>query len=243
MLYGGITGNPLIENILIFQKFAHYKGEEMYQVLKDESPQTVAIILARLGASKAKEVLAFYTAEEKKDILFRIAQGTHVASEILNTIAKALHQKIRIFDETKGEKIGGSEKMAQILSHMKGDAGKNILSELARKDLGLVDQIRDKMVTFSDIAKTNDRGLRTVLVEIDNHLLALALKKTDEAVKEKIFKNISKNRLAILRDEIATLGPRKVSEIETAQSEVVAILRKFEDKGMITFDEDKEKWV
>ncbi len=212
-------------------------------MLKDENLQAVAMILSRLGGKKAGEVLEFYTAQEKQDLLYRMAQGVHLPQEILNAIVKSLEQKLRVFDDRGGSRAGGSDKLAEILKNMDSSTGDKILAGLKNRDPGIAARIQDRMITFSDIAVAEDRGLRTALAEIDPRLIALALKKTEKAVADKIVNNLSKNRVAMLREEFGTLGPKRLSEVKAAQSEIVNILKKYEEKGQLKFQRKDDEWV
>lgn len=237
------TKNDLVQNILIFQKLAKYKGQEIYQVLKGENPQAIAIILARLGGKTAGEVLEFFSAEERQDIIYRMATGTAAPQEMLGVIVKSLEARLRVFDDRGGSVSGGSEKLAEILKNMDSKTGDAILAGLKNRDPCVAMRIQDRMIAFSDIAHALDQGLQKALAEIDPRLIALALKKTEKAVADKIISNLSRSRAALLREEFAALGPRRLSEVKAAQSEIVSILKKYEEKGHLKFQRKDDEWV
>ena len=168
-----------------------------------------------------------------------------IHSDVLNQIAKAIQEKIKLFDEPKGSQIGGSEKLAKILNILESKTGKNILSEIEKKDLSLASKIKDKMFTFNDILKIEDNSLKKGLFEIKNEILALALKDESEEMKQKILNNISDNRKKIILTELKTLGPQKRSNIEDAKNRILETLRKIQENGELFFKNSnkKDEWV
>jgi flagellar motor switch protein FliG len=231
---------------LIFQKLNSYKEDEIFQVLQGESSQTIAIVLSRLNSIKAKNVLKNFPLDQQKDIVYRMAtSASKIHSEVLNQIAKAIQEKIKLFDEPQGSQIGGSEKLAKILNILESKTGKNILSEIEKKDASLASKIKDKMFTFNDILKIENNSLKKALFEINNDIIALALKDESEEMKQKFLNNISDNRKKLLLIELKTLGPQKRSNIEDAKNRILETLREMQENGELFFKNSnkKDEWV
>jgi len=237
--------NSFVQSVLIFQKFSKYPENEIHQMIRDESPQTIAVILAKLGTGQAKKVLEHFPKEEQSKIVLRIAGMKQVSSEAVNQIALALKEKMEDYERYRGQSIDGSKKMAEILSMVQKKTGKDLLSEIAKKDENLARNIKKDMFSFQDILKADDEGLKRALPDVQIKTLALSMKGADKEIIRKISKNLSENRFKLLRDEISYLGPRKTSEIETARSELLETLREYEEKGFLKIEgrDDKDQWV
>ncbi|RKY85636.1 hypothetical protein DRQ09_07030 [candidate division KSB1 bacterium] len=237
--------SSFIQSILIFQKLSKYSDEQIYQIIRDEADQTVAVILAKLGTKKAKGILEFFPTENQTNIVLKMANMGEVSSEAVNQIAIALEEKMKDFETYRGKSIGGSKKVAEILNLVKQKTGVDLLPEIEKKDPGLAHRIKKEMFTFKDILKAEDEGLRRALMDVKINTLALALKGAETEIKKKIFKNITSNRLKILKEEIDYLGPRKVSEIEIARQELLDILKEYEEKGILIIEGrgKKDEWV
>lgn len=214
--------------------------------MQDESSQTVAIVLSRLNSIKAKNVIKNFPTDQQKDIIYRMAtSASKIHSDVLNQIAKAIQEKLKLFDEPQGSQVGGSEKLAKILNILESKTGKNILSEIEKKDFSLASKIKDKMFTFNDILKIEDNSLKKGLFEIKNEILALALKDESDGMKQKFLNNISDNRKKIILTELKTLGPQKRSNIEDAKNKILETLRKLQENGELLFKNThkKDEWV
>ena len=174
-----------------------------------------------------------------------MATGSSIHSDILNQVAKGIQEKLKDFDSHRGSEVGGSEKLAKILNLLQSKTGKNILSELEKRDINLAARIKDKMFTFADILNIEDNSLKRALIKIPNDLLALALKDESDEMKQKFFTNISDNRKKILLSELRTLGPQRRSDIQAAKNKIITILKNFQEKGELFFKgKDKgDEWV
>ncbi len=129
--------NSLVENILLFKRLSQYKAEQLYQVIHDETPQTIAIILARLESKLAKGILEFFPPDDQKEIAFKMASAASVPPEILSEVANMLGEKLRVFDpgakSSGGVPVSGQDKMAEILKHMGSSQSKELGSMRSEK--------------------------------------------------------------------------------------------------------------
>jgi len=165
-----------------------------------------------------------------------LASGVQVPGEVLNEIAQSIHKKIKLTESEPGAQIDGSEKLASIMNLLGSEASKNIMSGLAARDQHLRESIEDKLVTFDDIPKVDNPGLRKALTKISNETLALALKQTTKEILLKIFNNLSTNRQKILKKELRTQGARRKSAIDEARKEIVSVIRRLQETGELFID-------
>ncbi|MFC1562230.1 FliG C-terminal domain-containing protein [candidate division KSB1 bacterium] len=238
--------NPLVQNILLFNRLSQYPAEQIYNIIKDETPQTIAVIVSRLKSDKARDVLEFFPSADQKDIVFRMASAKNIPSEMLNEVANVIGERLKYLDRDEGKaSLDGQQRMAEILKHMSPDKAKSVLDALGKKDMGLSDRVNRKVFTFEDIANVEIKGLQHALARVEIETLAMALKGADDGIKTAVWGALSENRRKILRDEMKYLGPRTKSEIERARTDLMSILRGFFDQGILRGKDDPsaDEWV
>ena len=197
-----------------------------------EHPQTVALILSLLEASKAAEVLALLPEKIKDDVAKRIAFTERIPESILNELEEVLAGQLDV-NMGKGRKVGGIKAVAEILNHSDRSTEQAILEKIEKDNPNLADAIRRFMLVFDDLVQVEDKGIQIILKEIRTEDLCLALKTASNNLKEKIFKNMSQRASHILKEEMELRGPVKVSEVEKAQQSIVKTARKLEMEGKI----------
>lgn len=241
--------HSIVQNILLFSRLSQYSAEQIYQVIHDESPQTVAVVLARLDSKKAKEILNLFPAEEQKDLIYRMATAKSIPSEFLNEVANIIGGKLRMFDPAERDlphtDMNGQDKMTEILKHMGASKSKELLDALAQKDAGISDRIKQKMFLFEDIVNAETESLKRALMQLKIDILALSLKGSTKEIFHAVLEALSENRRKMLISEIKYMGPRYKSEIEKARTEVAATLRGFFDQGILRMKGDlsEDEWV
>ncbi len=203
------------------------------------------MVLSRLGSKTAKNTLKYFSPDQQKDIVYRMATAGNIHEDILNQVAKSVQEKLKVFDSQEGASTGGSEKLAEILNLVKSKTGKDILSDIEKRDTNLASRVKNKMFTFADIPNLEDKSLRKALFGIENEIIALALKDESNEMKQKFLSNVSENRKRILLADFRSLGPQKRSVIQEAKDKIISVLRKLEEKGELFFkDSDKsDEWV
>ncbi len=200
-------------------------------MLQREHPQTIAIVLAHLDPTQAAEVLSKFPEQLKIEVSQRIASLDQISPTILTELEDVLQSQLRSY--TQSRRIGGIKTVAEILNQMDRTSEELILKNIEEKDPILAEEIRKLMFTFEDIINIDDRGIQTILKEISTDDLALALKMASEELKEKIFKNMSSRAVEILKEEMETKGPVRVSDVEKAQMNIVRVARRLEEEGKI----------
>jgi len=204
--------------------------DRLIQLIKDEHPQTVAIIVVHLKTETASKVLSGLPDEIKADVAVRIANLGRIGSGMIEEIDKVFKD---ILKDTKGsatQETGGVGRLAEILNQVDAASGEMILDGIEENDAELADQVKQRMFLFEDLVLVDDKGFQKVLREIETKELALALRVASEEVKEKVFSNMSERAAEILKEEIEVMGPVRMSEVVVAQRSVTRIIQDMEAK-------------
>jgi flagellar motor switch protein FliG len=201
--------------------------------LVSEHPQTVSVILAHLEPEKKGEVLKRLPEALQAEVVLRMANLDHVAPELISDIDQVLKKELASMSSVEQTALGGVQPVAEMLNVMDKNTETSIMSRLEEKDPLLAEEIRKLMFVFDDIVKIDDRGIQTLLKEVTNDKLLLALKTASEEIKNKIFKNISQRAADMLREDLGNMGPARLSDVEGAQQEIVNVARRLEAEGKI----------
>lgn len=208
-------------------------AKSLANFLINEHPQTISVILAHLEPEKKGEVLKRLPDAMQAEIVLRLANLEHVAPELIGEVDRVLKAELQALGTVEQATLGGVQPVAEMLNVMDKHTETSIMSRLEEKDPILAEEIRKLMFVFEDIVKIDDRGIQTLLKEVQNDKLLLALKTAPDEIKEKIFKNISQRAAAILREDLTNLGPSRLSDVESAQQEIVNVARRLESEGKI----------
>ncbi len=201
--------------------------------LVNEHPQTVAVILAHLEPEKKGEVLRRLPESLQAEVVLRMANLDNVDPELIAEIDKVLKNQLANSHTVEQASLGGVQPVAEMLNVMDKNTEQSIMSRLEEKDPLLAEEIRKLMFVFEDIAKIDDRGIQILLKEVPNDRLLLALKTANEDIRNKIFKNISARAAEMLREDLSNMGPARLSDVESAQQEIVNVARRLEVEGKI----------
>jgi flagellar motor switch protein FliG len=214
---------------------AELDAKTLFTVLRKEHPRTIAVILSNLGDVKAAEILGLLPEQLQTDVALRIAQLEAVPSEVLIEVGQALRSEIAEMGNLgRGRReVGGVDRLAVILNRMEKSIGLALVERVEQGDAGLAEQIRQRMFTFDDLVRVDDRGIQAILRETDNQTLTLALKTVSAEVREKIFKNISQRASQMIKDDLVSMGPVRLSEVEKAQQTVVRTALRLEEEGRV----------
>ena len=200
--------------------------------IRGEHPQTIAIIVSHLGHQKASQVLACLPEQLQFEIVTRIANIEAVPPDLIQEVDEVLEKELTSIG-TRGQQIGGVAVVAEILNHCDRRTGDSILQFLEETDTDLAEKVRKMMFVFEDLRHVNDAGIRELLKEIRNEELTMALKTASDDLKSKIFKNLSQRAAQMLEEDIAMMGPARLSEVESAQQTILAVARKLEKDGKL----------
>jgi flagellar motor switch protein FliG len=209
------------------------ESENLLTFIQDEHPQTIALILAHLAPQKASEILVGLPSQKQIEVVKRVANMEQTNPEVIKEVERGLEHRLSDIVSQTFEKAGGVDTVAEILNLADRSTEKGIMEGLEAEDPDLVEQIRRLMFVFEDILLVNDKGIQSVLKEVDNEELALALKTASDELKQKIFKNMSERAAQLIQEDMQYMGPVRVSDVESAQQKIVDIVRRLEDAGEI----------
>ncbi len=206
---------------------------QVADIIKLEHPQIQSIILSYLEPDQAAEVIKFFDPKVRLDLILRISDLETIHPVALRELNDILEKQFAGNSNTSTRHLGGVQTSANIMNFLDSSIEAELMTDLKTRDPELGQKIQDLMFVFDNILDVDDRGLQLILREVQSDRLITALKGADIAVKEKIFKNMSKRAAEMLKDDLEAKGPVKVSDVEAAQKEIIAIARRLADSGEI----------
>ncbi|MFH1745716.1 MAG: flagellar motor switch protein FliG [Planctomycetota bacterium] len=207
--------------------------ENLVMFLQEEHPQTIALVLSHLPPIMASEILTGLNPARQIEVVTRVATMDQTSPDVIKEVERGLEKRLAGLVSERFERVGGVSAVAEMLNLAGRAAERAILEGLEEEDPTLVENIRRLMFVFEDIQQVNDKGIQAVLKEIENEELAISLRTASEALKEKIFKNMSERAAQLIKEEMEFMGPVRVSDVETAQQKIVDIVRRLEDAGEV----------
>lgn len=212
------------------------ESENLLTFIQDEHPQTISLILCHLPHHKASEILGGLPMQKQVEVIKRMANMEQTNPEVIKEVERGLESRLSNMLSQSMEKAGGINMVAEVLNLADRATEKAIMEGLEAEDPDLVEQIRRLMFVFEDIQKVNDKGIQSVLKEVDNSELALALKTASKELQNKIFKNMSERAAQLIKEDMEYMGPVRVSDVESAQQRVVDIVRRLEESGDVVIE-------
>ena len=205
---------------------------QLLEFIKEEHPQTIALILVYMSPDQAGGVLSQLEPELQGDVAMRIAILQKTAPEILEQLDELLGRRLLV-SGSDFTKAGGVQSLASVMGFVDRETERNILDGLAKRDPAVADEVKNLLFVFEDIISLDDRAIQRVLKEVDGKDLALALKTANDDLLARIFKNMSTRAGTTLREDIDVLGPVRVREVGKAQQNIVDVIRTLEENGQI----------
>jgi flagellar motor switch protein FliG len=203
-------------------------------IVKMEHPQTIALILTYLGTNLASQVLGELPAPIRGDVALRVATLDTIPPGMVKELEEALQSELSVSGQAQLRfTVGGVKMVAEMLNQLDRSAETAVFSHIEQGNPEIAQQIRDLMFVFDDLSKVDDRGIQEILKEVKREDLVLALKGADDAMKEKIFKNMSERARQTLKDDMEAKGPVKLKDVEKAQKDIIAVARKLSEEGKI----------
>lgn len=216
-----------------FGSLAHVDPRVIASFIKAEHPQTVALILAHLEPEKAAQIISLLPEGIQPDVVLRIAHLDRVPREMISEIENVLESELKTTGGVESQRLGGVDVVSEVINNLDKNTEAGIMEVIEENDPDLAEEIRKLMFTFDDLINVDDRGIQSVLKEINNEDLLLALKTATEEVKEKIFANMSQRAASMVKDDLESLGPVRLTDVEKAQQAIVKVVRKLEEEGKI----------
>jgi flagellar motor switch protein FliG len=208
-------------------------AQSVADLIRNEHPQIIATILVHLERYHACEVLTFFTERLRNDVVLRIATLDGVQPTALRELNEVLTKLLTGNENLKKKPIGGVRTAAEILNFMNGDTETSVMDNLKNYDGDLAQKIMDEMFVFENIIDIDDRGIQVLLREVQSESLIVALKGANQDLREKIFKNMSQRAAEMMREDLESKGPVRLSEVEAQQKEILQIVRRLADEGQI----------
>lgn len=215
-------------------------AQQLLNVINYEHPQTIALILCYLQADKAAQIISELPEEIQSEVALRIATMNTTSPAVIKEIEKVLDEKLSTIVRTETTTLGGIDTLVGILNQVDRTTEKHITESLEEENYELAEKIKSSMFVFEDIITLDDVAIQRILREVENKELALALKGASEEVAEAIYRNQSKRAAASLKEDIEYLGPVRLTDVEKAQQQIVAIIRRLDDAQEIVISRGGE---
>lgn len=214
------------------------------ELVRQEHPQIIAIVLAYLDSDHAADVLKAFPEWLRVDVLMRIATLDGIQPNALAELDEMLEKRFAgNGTNVKTSSLGGPKVAANILNFMDGSQSSSVMNDINKMDEPLATRIQDLMFVFDNLIEIDDRGMQELLRGIANDKLLLALKGADEGLKEKVFKNMSQRAAEMLKDDMEARGPVKLSDVEAAQKEILTVARRMAEAGTLNLGGGGEQYV
>jgi flagellar motor switch protein FliG len=219
--------------LTLFQKARKLEPKILVNFLRNEHPQTVALVLAVLEHGQAAQILAELKEETQIEVVMRMAELDKVSPEILVDVDRVLQEELLSVEGLEGQRLGGVAAVAEILNNADRALETQILEGVEEQRESLAEDIRRLMFVFEDLLGVDDRGIMSILKEVSTDDLKLALKTASEELKAKVFKNMSTRAVEMLKEDMEIMGPTRVKDVEAAQQAVIKIAKRLEQEGKI----------
>lgn len=219
--------------LTLFQKARKLDPRILVNFLRNEHPQTIALVMAVLDQSQAAFILGELKEEQRIEVVIRMSELDKVSPEILVEIDRVLQEELLSVEGVEGQRLGGVEAVAEILNNADRALESSILEGVEEQREELAEEIRRLMFVFDDLIGVDDRGIMAILKEVSADELKLALKTTADDLKEKIFKNMSQRAVEGLIEDMEIMGPTRLKDVEAAQQSILKIAKRLEQEGKL----------
>lgn len=209
------------------------EARSVADIIRNEHPQIQAIVLAYLDSDQSAEVLTYFPEKVRLDVMMRVASLDTVQPSALQELNNILEKQFSGSAGSQTKQMGGFKTAAEIMNNLESSVESELMEAIKEIDEDMGMQISDLMFVFDNLKDVDDKGIQALLREVSSEVLILALKGAEDDLQEKIFGNMSKRAAELLRDDLEAKGPVKVSDVETAQKEILTIARRMADAGEI----------
>ncbi len=208
-------------------------AQTVAEFIKNEHPQIIATILVHLEPDQAAEILGYFTERLRQDAMLRIATLDGIKPTALRELNDVLTKLLSGNESIKKQQIGGVKAAAEIMNYMSGDNEANLMDGFKSYDSDMAQRIMDEMFVFDNIMEIDDKGIQIMLREVQSETLIVALKGTTDELRDKIFRNMSSRAAEMMKEDLESKGPVRLSEVETQQKQILQIVRRLADEGQI----------
>ncbi len=219
--------------LTLFQKARKLDPRILVNFLRNEHPQTIALVMAVLEQTQAAVILGELKEEQRVEVIIRMSELDKVSPEILVEIDRVLQEELLSVEGVEGQRLGGVEVVAEILNNADRALEATILEGIEEQREELADEIRRLMFVFDDLIGVDDRGVMAILKEVSSDDLKLALKTAAAELRDKIFKNMSQRAVEMLKEDMEMMGPTRLKDVEAAQQSILKIAKRLEQEGKV----------
>jgi flagellar motor switch protein FliG len=219
-----------VANLDILQKA---DPQQLAKFVHSEHPQTIALVLSHLNPSQAAALLASLPPGMRADVALRMASLDQISPEIVSKIANIIGEKLSALGEFSRQSYGGVRAVAEMFNRLDSVTSKEILEVIEEKNAPLVETIRHLMFVFEDLLLIDQTGIKEILARVDRKVLTVALKGTSEQLRSHFLEGMSQRGAEMLKEDMESLGPIKVRDVEAAQQQIIALVRQLEGEGII----------
>jgi len=236
---GEDKANNLVDQILLgtgskgLDSLKWMDPRQVASIIINEHPQIQTIVLSYLEPDQSAEILAQFAERDRLDLMLRIANLEEVQPSALAELNEIMEKQFAGQAGAQAAKIGGLKAAADIMNYFDNNVESALIEQMRDQDEDLATQIEDLMFVFENLAEVDDQGIQKLLRDVPQDVLIKALKGADDVLQEKVFKNMSKRAAEMMKDDLEAMPPIKVSDVESAQKEILAIARKMADSGEI----------
>jgi flagellar motor switch protein FliG len=219
-----------VANLDILQKA---DPQQLAKYVHSEHPQTIALVLSHLNPSQAAALLASLPPGMRADVALRMASLDQISPEIVSKIANIIGEKLSALGEFSRQSYGGVRAVAEMFNRLDSVTSKEILEVIEERNAPLVETIRHLMFVFEDLLLIDQTGIKEILARVDRKVLTVALKGTSDQLRNHFLEGMSQRGSEMLKEDMESLGPIKVRDVEAAQQQIIALVRQLEGEGVI----------
>lgn len=211
--------------------------------IRNEHPQTIALILAHLESTKFADTLKFLPEAMHVEIVYRVANIESVAPELIEEIDEFIRKEANSLSSVSSDKLGGVRSVADILNVVDKSIETGLVDGLEERDAELAEDVRKLMFVFDDLARLDNKSIQELIKSVSNDKWKIALKSASDAVKDLVFKNLSKRAGEMLKEDMEALGPVKLSDVEAVHLEIIQVCKKLEAEGKVLISSEAGAFV
>lgn len=234
---------PTRNSVEVIKEIGEMEPRQIYNLIKSEQAQAIAFILSYLSPRKAASIIELCPPESRSEIAIRMGTMESTSSNTISKVVKRLEKHLDLKGSQATHSVGGSTQLAEVLNLLDRTLSKSLLEKIEEQNSNLGASVRKRMFTFDDIQRLAIVDLQRLLRDIDTNSLALAIKPSPTALKDKIYKAMSKRAAESLMEEIEFMGAVRLKDVEVARESIITIVRKLEEDGEISLEGESNEFV
>lgn len=220
----------------VIKEISEMEGRQIFNLVKNEQPQTISFLLSYLESAKSAEVFNLIPAEQRDEVIERLGTMESTSLDLAGKLARSLGKHCDPKARPAFHRGGGVRGVADLLNLLDKESSKSLLTKLEERNANLTAAIRKKLFSFEDINRLQASDLQRVLREVDSANLATAMKGASETMRDRIYSSISKRAAEGLKDEVQNLGSVRRKDVDAAQDAIIQVVRRLEEEGQISLE-------